>query len=79
METILLRAGLTVLVLVCFFGIWVGVHLLARRRLGDRRLGCRGPTVDDSGNEVCCNSGDTCEVPGTPKKDTGPRDSYTSS
>ncbi len=41
-----------------------GVHLLARRRLGERKLGCKGPQRDNEGNLLCCRGdGSPCENP----------------
>ena len=57
-----LNMFVTVLALTVIFGIWVGVHLLARGQMGDRKLGCRGPVKDDAGNAWCCkDDGTLCE------------------
>ncbi|MBI3117183.1 MAG: hypothetical protein HYZ00_00755 [Candidatus Hydrogenedentes bacterium] len=61
MNTFLLNAVAVVVALVLLFGVWIGVHLLARRRMGERKLGCRGPTFDEQGNSVCCHSGQPCD------------------
>lgn len=61
MPTMLLNMLALIVALAILFGVWGGVHLLARKRLGDRKLGCRGPTTDDWGNTVCCHTGDPCE------------------
>jgi len=57
----LFNAIIAIAALAVIFGIWVGVHLLARYRLGARQIGCRGPVTDDFGNEVCCHTGEPCE------------------
>ncbi len=41
--------------------IWAGIHLLSQRRLGDRKLGCRGPVPDKKGNATCCHDGAPCD------------------
>lgn len=56
----LINALVAVFALVVIYGIWVGVHLLARHRMGVRQIGCRGPVTDDFGNEVCCHTGEPC-------------------
>jgi hypothetical protein len=59
------NAFLTLLVagvaLVILFVVWGGIHLLARKRLGDRKLGCRGPVVDADGRARCCQGLDMCQ------------------
>ncbi|MBX3177147.1 MAG: hypothetical protein KF886_07300 [Candidatus Hydrogenedentes bacterium] len=60
MSTVLLNAVVAILALVLIFGVWIGIHLLARHRMGARQIGCRGPVTDDFGNEVCCRSGEPC-------------------
>jgi len=62
MSTILLNALVAIVALVLLFGVWGGVHLLARKRMGDRKIGCRGPVLDDEGNSVCCNTGGECDI-----------------
>jgi hypothetical protein len=47
--------------LTILFSVWGGVHLLARKRMGDRQIGCRGPQIDEMGNKICCNTGEPCE------------------
>lgn len=61
MNPLLLNILVFAIALLVLFSVWVGVHLLARHRMGDRKLGCRGPTVDEQGNTVCCNSGARCD------------------
>lgn len=61
MSTALLNALVAVAALVIIFGVWGGVHLLARRQMGERQIGCRGPSTDAYGNTVCCNTGEPCE------------------
>ncbi|MBI1318671.1 MAG: hypothetical protein GC168_06950 [Candidatus Hydrogenedens sp.] len=50
-----------IVALSLLFGVWGGVHLLARKRMGDRPIGCRGPQIDEAGNKVCCHTGGPCE------------------
>ena len=61
MNTLLLNLLVLILALLVLFGVWIGVHLLARHKMGDRKLGCRGPSVDAQGNSICCNSGLECQ------------------
>jgi len=56
----LVNGLVAVLALITVYGIWIGVHLLARYRMGDRQIGCRGPMTDDFGNEICCHTGEPC-------------------
>lgn len=60
MNTIVLNAIIAIGALVLIFTVWIGVHLLARHRMGVRQIGCRGPVTDDFGNEVCCHTGKPC-------------------
>ena len=59
-NTLVLNALVAVAALVLLFTLWVGIHVLARRRMGERQIGCRGPVTDDFGNEVCCHTGEPC-------------------
>jgi len=61
MSTVVLNAIVAVAALTILFGVWIGVHLLARFRMGARQIGCRGPMTDDFGNEICCHTGEPCE------------------
>lgn len=55
--------------LALIYGVWAGVTLLAHRRFGDRKLGCRGPQSDAYGNLRCCNNPDElCDSVKTPPK-----------
>lgn len=60
MHPTLVNALVAIVALVVVYGVWVGVHLLARFRMGPRQIGCRGPMTDDFGNEVCCHTGEPC-------------------
>lgn len=66
---ILLNAAVAIVALVILYTIWGGAHLLARYRMGDRKLGCRGPSSDDWGNAVCCHTGEPCERAETCEQD----------
>lgn len=57
----LVNGLVAVLALVVVYALWVGVHLLARHRMGERQIGCRGPLTDDFGNEICCHTGEPCD------------------
>lgn len=61
MGPFILNALAILIALVLLFGIWIGVHLLARRRMGDRKLGCQGPSYDAAGNSICCKTGLECD------------------
>lgn len=50
-----------VVALIVLYAVWGGVHLIAVKRLGFRRLGCRGPSFDENGNSICCNTGEICD------------------
>lgn len=60
MPIVLVNALVALVALVLIFGLWIGIHLLARHRMGVRQIGCRGPVTDDFGNEVCCHTGEPC-------------------
>lgn len=60
MDTNVLNIAVALAALAIIFSLWVGVHLLARNRMGIRQIGCRGPVTDDFGNEVCCHTGEPC-------------------
>ena len=57
----LLNLAALAVLLTTLFLVWGGVHLLARSRMGEREIGCRGPVVDAEGNTVCCQDGSPCE------------------
>ena len=64
MEGILLNLAAAAVVLIVVFGVWGGLHLLARKQLGDRKMGCKGPRPDGQGNMLCCRGdGTLCENP----------------
>lgn len=53
----LLNIAVAAAALVVIYGVWGGVHLLARKRMGERQLGCKGPVPDRGGNMLCCKGG----------------------
>ncbi len=61
MSPALVNGLVAVVALTVLFGVWVGIHLLARHRMGERQIGCRGPMTDDFGHEVCCHTGEPCD------------------
>lgn len=62
MTIMLINFGLALFAMLSIVAIWAAVHLLARGRFGDRKLGCRGPVVDAKGTAWCCkNDGRLCE------------------
>ncbi|MCK5863383.1 MAG: hypothetical protein KAH38_12915 [Candidatus Hydrogenedentes bacterium] len=41
---------------------WSVVHMLAAKRLGERKLGCKGPVPGENGEMLCCKGdGNRCE------------------
>lgn len=67
----LVNGLVAVVALVVVYGVWIGVHLLARHRMGIRQIGCRGPMTDDFGNEICCHTGEPCRRDATCESDDG--------
>ncbi len=67
---ILLNIVVIIVALAVLYGIWGGVHLFAVKRLGFRKLGCRGPSIDEYGNSICCTSGDKCDKVPPKSEDT---------
>ncbi|HPU97011.1 MAG TPA: hypothetical protein PLO53_03540 [Candidatus Hydrogenedentes bacterium] len=64
MNVLLLNIAAAGVFLCVILGIWGGVHLLARGRLGERKMSCKGPQRDDQGNLLCCRGdGSPCENP----------------
>ena len=64
MQTVLLNIAVAAAALVIIFAVWGGVHLLARRRIGERQLGCKGPVPGENGQNLCCRGdGSLCEDP----------------
>lgn len=62
MQTILL----SLIVPIAFFAIvvmiWLVVQLLATKRLGERKQGCKGPIPGENGEMLCCKGdGSPCE------------------
>ena len=62
MEVILLNLGVAGTVLIVVFGVWGGVHLLARRQLGERKMGCKGPETYNNCAIVKWNEGTSWPV-----------------
>ena len=58
---ILLNVVVVIVALLLLYGVWGGIHLFAIKRLGLRKLGCRGPSTDEYGNAICCTTGDKCD------------------
>lgn len=69
MNPLILNVLAVLAALVMIYTVWIGVHLLARKRMGERKLGCQGPSYDLEGNSVCCRTGEACDKEvGTPEK-----------
>lgn len=49
---------LTITVVFVFFGcvllLWTAIQLIAEKRLGFRKLGCKGPVRGEQGEMTCC-------------------------
>lgn len=62
MRTLLTTIGVPVLFLALVMALWLGIHLLANRLLGERKQGCKGPVPDEQGDLLCCKGdGSPCE------------------
>ncbi len=61
MGTILLNALVAVGAVVVILGVWIGVHLIAQRRVGERKLGCSGPVPSKDGVAMCCSENRPCK------------------
>lgn len=57
MSTLLLNIAVAAAALVVILLAWGGTHLLARKQLGDRKMGCKGPTPEPDGTMMCCKGG----------------------
>lgn len=64
MNPVVLNVVVLLVALSLLYGVWMGVHLLARKLLGERKLGCKGPSVDEEGNQICCTTGELCKNQG---------------
>lgn len=73
MSPILIQALTAIIAILVILGGWALVHLLARHQMGDRKLGCKGPQIDDEGNSVCCNDPSVpCESVTAPEEASQP-------
>lgn len=54
MVVLFVNMALTLAGMAIILTVWMGVHLLARRRMGERKFACKGPSVDDQGVAWCC-------------------------
>ncbi len=57
---------ISLLIPLCFFAavvlVWLTVHLLANKQLGERKQGCKGPVPGENGEMLCCKGdGTPCE------------------
>ncbi|HDP35801.1 MAG TPA: hypothetical protein ENN29_11910 [Candidatus Hydrogenedentes bacterium] len=57
---------ISMLVPTAFFAVvvlfWLAIHLLANKRLGERKQGCKGPVPGENGELLCCKGdGQRCE------------------
>ena len=43
MTTFLLNAAVAVVAILIILGVWVSIHLLANKRMGERRTDCGAP------------------------------------
>ncbi|HNR30343.1 MAG TPA: hypothetical protein PKI11_05600 [Candidatus Hydrogenedentes bacterium] len=65
MTVLLVNIILAFAAMAVILATWTAVHLLARRRMGERTFSCKGPTVDAQGLARCCKGdGSICsEIP----------------
>lgn len=63
MLTVVLNAAVAIVAIALVLGVWIGVHLLAQRRVGERKLGCSGPTPNAEGGVSCCSQSASCDNP----------------
>lgn len=62
MASMLFTLGITFAFLGGVLAIWTGMHLLAEKRLGPRKQGCKGPIQGNNGEMLCCKGdGSRCE------------------
>lgn len=51
------------LIPIGFFAVvvlfWLAIHLLAIKRLGERKQGCKGPVPGEHGEMLCCKGDGT--------------------
>ena len=55
MSVILLNAMAAIVFLLVILSVWTAVHMLSRKRLGERSFSCRGGIADADGNVTCCH------------------------
>ncbi len=52
--------------LACVLVLWGFIHLLAGKRLGFRKQGCKGPVPGEDGSPTCCRGdGSLCKEEAT--------------
>lgn len=62
MGSILLTITVVFLFLGCVLLLWTGIQILAEKRLGFRKLSCKGPVRGEQGEVLCCRGNSTsCE------------------
>ncbi|MFP4499515.1 MAG: hypothetical protein ACLFTT_00815 [Candidatus Hydrogenedentota bacterium] len=61
-STLLLNIAAATVAVTVILAVWSVVHLFARKRIGERKLGCRGGSTDAQGNYRCCKGdGSLCD------------------
>lgn len=62
MVNVLLSLLIPVAFLCAVILLWLAVHLLANKRLGERKQGCKGPVPGENGEMLCCKGdGKLCD------------------
>ncbi len=69
LSMILAMAGTGIVVL-----IWIGIHLSARHRLGEERLGCHLGKADRENGVSCCRTSTSCDLQACNMKREDPTD-----
>ncbi len=62
MYSVVLTIATAFIFLSCVLILWTVAHLLAGKRLGFRKQGCKGPVTGTDGTLMCCKGdGSTCK------------------
>jgi len=70
MTTLLLNTAGALGALGLVILLWLGIHLQAQKRFGERQLNCRGGAHSAQGEQVCCQD------PSCGKRRTHPTNSH---
>ncbi len=61
MNILALNALLGVVALTIVSMVWLVVHLISQKRMGERHFSCKGPVIEADGNARCCQGDKDCE------------------